>query len=462
MNRILPLLKKDVQHLAPHMAVLWLVMALACYSDGALASSIPLAARTILQFLLVMAPLLCSALVVLAIQQESLIGDRQYWLTRPFTWRDLLVSKLLFILLAVNLPLFLLQAAGMALHGLPPFAHLAELLWRQVFFTAFLVILPAALAVITRAPGHALATVLLTAAGWFLAVETVGPFISAGPSWAAWIATSSVAILSLSFGTGIVVLQYRRRRPAVPRALFASLMLLSIPASTLTYAAAWVVQPWLSTRRIAPAEFQISFDPRNGQPPDYKPRIPGFEHLEIPIRATGLANAGELVVNRLRFTPSLPTLTFDRGGWVPDNAIHDVAGGAGWLRLFVESNAYARLAREPIDLRGTADLALFVHIQTVRYQLDPIQVAGLGACGSYGGGCVTAQPRSSVEVYQDGVHFSSLVSPAETYSPFPAAYLLNPVRQIAAGTGTFVVRKPVAWFARTFEFRNIRLADYVR
>jgi ABC-type multidrug transport system ATPase subunit len=39
---------------------------------------------------------------------------------------------------------------------------------------------------------------------------------------------------------------------------------------------------------------------------------------------------------------------------------------------------------------------------------------------------------------------------------------LSPVQEIPTAPGVLMARKPVAWFTRTFEFRNIRISDYVR
>ena len=48
-------------------------------------------------------------LIVRVIQNDSLVGDRQYWLTRPYEWPKLLFAKLLFIALCIHAPLFVGQ-----------------------------------------------------------------------------------------------------------------------------------------------------------------------------------------------------------------------------------------------------------------------------------------------------------------------------------------------------------------
>jgi len=59
---------------------------------------------------LLLAPLACWVLAVTLIHEERLIGDEQYWLTRPYTWKDLVAAKALFLVVFVNVPLFVCQS----------------------------------------------------------------------------------------------------------------------------------------------------------------------------------------------------------------------------------------------------------------------------------------------------------------------------------------------------------------
>ena len=50
-----------------------------------------------------------SLLIVRVVQEEPLVGDRQFWVTRPYDWEKLLTAKALFLVVFVNLPLFIVQ-----------------------------------------------------------------------------------------------------------------------------------------------------------------------------------------------------------------------------------------------------------------------------------------------------------------------------------------------------------------
>src|ERR1700739_4313976 len=51
-------------------------------------------------------PLSWMFLIVRVVQGESLVGDRQFWITRPYDWKQLMAAKALFVLAFINLPFF--------------------------------------------------------------------------------------------------------------------------------------------------------------------------------------------------------------------------------------------------------------------------------------------------------------------------------------------------------------------
>jgi len=88
--------------------------------------------------------------VSLLIHEEALVGDRQFWVTRPYSRGRLLAAKALFIVVFLDLPLLLAGFAILAIAGFQPLDYLPEFLWMQVGFAAVLVLPPLALASVTR------------------------------------------------------------------------------------------------------------------------------------------------------------------------------------------------------------------------------------------------------------------------------------------------------------------------
>src|SRR6266581_3159499 len=108
MRRVISIFKKDVRHLWPQIEIFWELLGLAGLLDPKythLSSSLPE------QLLWVVLPLACWNLVIAAIHEEPLLGDRVFWLTRPYTRAGLAAAKGLFIVVFVNLPVFVAHVA---------------------------------------------------------------------------------------------------------------------------------------------------------------------------------------------------------------------------------------------------------------------------------------------------------------------------------------------------------------
>ena len=56
-------------------------------------------------------PLVAWYLIARLIHAETLPGDRQFWITRPYRWQSLLGAKVLFVLVFLNLPMTVADAA---------------------------------------------------------------------------------------------------------------------------------------------------------------------------------------------------------------------------------------------------------------------------------------------------------------------------------------------------------------
>src|SRR5690242_19771641 len=111
----------------------------------------------------VLLPMVWAFVIVRVIQGESLVGDRQFWITRPYEWKKLLVAKILFVFAFVNLPLFIADVFLLAKAGFPIVAYATGLLTMQVLITVFFFLPVAGLAVVTRTVTQALLAFLMIA-----------------------------------------------------------------------------------------------------------------------------------------------------------------------------------------------------------------------------------------------------------------------------------------------------------
>lgn len=150
MRQALTIFRKDLKHLWPLAAGMVAILALHGWVDFRMHSGYLKVMNTrffSLEPVFALFAWWCLAGVV--VQQESLPGDRQYWLTRPINRKAILAAKALFLVAFVSLPNFLAQTVVLAAAGFPPANYLGALLYNQAFICGYLV-LAAAVAAVTR------------------------------------------------------------------------------------------------------------------------------------------------------------------------------------------------------------------------------------------------------------------------------------------------------------------------
>ena len=126
---ILHIFKKDVRRLWPAIAVSLAVLGSLTWHDRWRSDRI---VGEIEGYLNLLVPLAWACLLAVAVEQEPLVGDRQFWITRPYRRRDVLAAKLLFAALFVHLPMLVSDCWILQLRGFPPLSYTGELLAKQL------------------------------------------------------------------------------------------------------------------------------------------------------------------------------------------------------------------------------------------------------------------------------------------------------------------------------------------
>lgn len=104
--------------------------------------------------------LMWAFLIVRVVQDEALVGDRQFWVTRPYQWYKLLAAKLFFVFLFVHVPLFFGQMILLYLARFPVWSSLSGLAEGHLFLDMAIVLPTFTLACITRSIGQATLTLV--------------------------------------------------------------------------------------------------------------------------------------------------------------------------------------------------------------------------------------------------------------------------------------------------------------
>ncbi len=119
-------------------------------------------------------------LIARVIHAEALVGDRQFWLTRPYEWKKLLGAKAIFLLVFLYLPLLTAQFLLLFRAGFHPLSFIPGLLFNLLLITGILVLPPMAIASVTATFARVTVTLLAGLAGFiaFIAISLLSRTVS--------------------------------------------------------------------------------------------------------------------------------------------------------------------------------------------------------------------------------------------------------------------------------------------
>jgi hypothetical protein len=106
-------------------------------------------AKTLQVWIQILMPVSWWLLIARAVHDESLVGDRQFWITRPYGWPRVLGAKLIFIALFILLPYFLAQCFLLHQAGLHPLLVLPGLAFTLLMLFGFVLLPLMALSTVT-------------------------------------------------------------------------------------------------------------------------------------------------------------------------------------------------------------------------------------------------------------------------------------------------------------------------
>ena len=472
MRRILAIFRKDARHLWPQGAVLVLLMGLAALFDPTYRGGASVYYDLLPSFAL---PLACWLIVISAIHQEKLPGDRQYWLTRPYSRKELVAAKILFVAVFVNLPLLVYHAGVYAALGIPLANHLEALFWRQVFFTAFYLLPAAALAVLTRTLGRVLVVALLSVVGVW-AVSTAFLFFARRPLVPAQTPDVSSTILraGLLFAgvSAIVALQYAKRMTAAAGALAA------VTALAFFVSAAWRPAHGRQSSDVRTETAQLSLDSDPGRRSTLSPGgDPDISSFDIPVQLNG-ASAGVALGQRyLNLNVNAPGLRYTAR--YAKGELHRLAGGRAWLSFSTDRHFVEQTEGQPVVVAGSFDLQLFHSPSMLPLpKRSAVVVPGIGVCrdssesdGSISFTCYSPSPRAALMAGTPGSRANWIVSPGSIEGSIPIDGPLQPVRKFVSlvsyrdweeiGDLKLIAARPLPPVRVTFRLLPVRLREYL-
>lgn len=431
MYRIFAIFRKDARHLWLQIAVLVMLMALVAWLDPTYRGDKASYYDLLCSFAL---PLTCGLIVISVIHEEKLPGDRQYWLTRPYSRTELIAAKVLFMAVFINLPLLAHHICVYAALGIPPQNHIGALLWKQVFFTAFYILPAAGLAVITRTLGGTLVVLLLGGLALWIA-DTAFQFIAGRPLFLLQLpgrgATIVQALLLVAGVAVIVVLQYTKRRTAVASVLAAAITLAVTLCSV--YGTAYGRQ----SRPVATGTIHLSLDSDPSRRSSMKPGgDPDRKTFDIPVRLNGVPDG--LVLDR--YLRVVVMAAGKRFLFASQGILHSAESRRAGLSFTVEGYQFERTVGQPVSLSGSFDLQVFDSPVVLPLPKRSTVVApGVGAChdslgpnGEVSFTCYSPSPRAALMASNLRRRTNWIISPGSVESSLPTASGFQPVRKFVS------------------------------
>jgi hypothetical protein len=312
------------------------------------------------------------ALIVLLVHQEILPGVSQDWLIRPIRRRDLLLSKLLFLLFVVHGPMMLADLAHATSAGFPFPAAFAAALSRNVFVLVSFSLPVFAIATVTRNLVQVAAALISI---WLFVVVGLGLGILArgggAPIFAAngiqWMTPAYWSLLAFSTALVVIPLQYFRRSTLRARGMVAVTVLLAPLLSFSPWADAFSVQQHLSPHPTLAKPIAIAFDPdlgRSAAESDLRSR----NAILLPIRVSGLPPDSFLMNDRAEIhLIGRDGATLYRGrtiavlGYHDDFAVRTTNGGAvvTYQRIELPDKISTLVLTQPVRLVMEYSMTLF-------------------------------------------------------------------------------------------------------
>jgi hypothetical protein len=291
-------------------------------------------------------------LAVRVVQGETLVGDRQWWVTKPYEWWKLLAAKELFLVVFIALPLFFVQLYLLHHAGFPVVSNLFGVLKLQYELLAVLFLAGVALGCLTRNLWQAVLTVILCFVGFAGVTSLLEKVPNYSMSYAVDNSGESIGLLESVAIIGAVAWQYARRRTWASRALILGGLLLSYPVAALTPYRALVERQYpLVELDAAPAHFT----PGTVHPPTKKSKNQPAPFRDafvgIPLSVSGIAPGHMVRIDGLRAYGEAFGAPIWNPGWQGQAAEVWPEAEQTWLTFTVKRSDFESIKTQPLRLQ---------------------------------------------------------------------------------------------------------------
>lgn len=329
-----------------------------------------------LKFLIPIAWLvLCSRLV----HDEELVGDRQFWITRPYTWYSLLSSKVIYLAVFIGIPFLIMQMWLLHHAGMYP-THVIPAMLKNFVIVAAVFLLPLlAIAAATATFIRYISSVLVGVI-YLFAVVIFCAFMWSDKLDAPYLNYILFPLVGLMILAALIV-QYWLRKTLIAR-----LLLVSVPLIFIVFA---ILAPsnLLSDHRypnVSVGKVTLDTSAQHQQPAG---RLFSIEHkviLQLPVQVElpGMSDETFVQVQRYRATIDGPNGFHFASDWIGTRASFASAESSYVLPLPLPEKVYNQIHNQPVALH--IDLGTETYHEGTPYNVTatetPFPIPGHGAC----------------------------------------------------------------------------------
>ncbi len=383
MHLVLHIFKKDARRLWWAIAAALALQARLMYVDATRDDAVASSQEGWLNLLL---PLAWACLIALAVHEDSLLGDRQFWVSRPYRWPVLLASKLLFAAVCVHAPSLVADTAILALRGFQPWQWIPQLLEKQVMLAAALTLPVIALAAVLGTFAHlALAAIAIAGATVYLS-----GFTSTLHSQVLLLVENTRAIFFFGVlglaAAAIVAMQFIRRWTLASRGV-------GVAAVVVAELVLACLSPVLLARIRAvvdPAHADLAFRLTQRPPLGMRSNLgDGWISVALPVSLSGVPDgvgsifeltAVDLIAPGVRYHGA--TIHSANGSYA-SSELEPRYIGSDWLIVRIRRPLFVNLKNARIQLKATVVAVLHGSGATTWLPVGASQaVAGAGRCSS--------------------------------------------------------------------------------
>jgi hypothetical protein len=451
MRQALHIFNNDVRHLRWEIALALALTAVFTSSDIAANQKLTSDQDQLVKALL---PLSWIYLIGRVIHTEALPGDKQFWLTRPYSRKSLFAAKVLFLLTFITLPMMVSDSLIVGMSGFSPAAHLPGLLWEQALRWMVLIGPAAAVATITTGVAEQAGSILLALA-FFLCMMQLD--LNGFSDWGVrdWIRTSITCGFAGAGAAAIILWQYFWRRTMLARIAAGGLVGLGSLIAFL---------PQLGGRHIDAAPVSVSLD-RSIPLGTGKPVGSFVPQADLPLRVAGVPEGlTPWVEGSVSIIPFPGTYQGFSGPW---QVRWEIVDGSGVRQLMMMNRSFFdQIKDSPVRIHTSLTLTLVRDRRTTELShTQATMVPGVGLCSTL---LICLSPyRTPRVLVSDNWHGPQ---PAFTSSsPFPAEFGISPIVALYPDTRqaspppdgiTVTTAEPVTRLYLNFDIDNVRLADF--